>query len=662
MFKRLITALSGKKTAEAAPAAIAPSGESTAKDELIVAYDAYGREMQILRSEWREKVFLPSLEEKRNDAAELYQAIVSGLNDGFAADLLPAAERLVEIDDIPERSHTIQAIVLMKNGELTAAERTLRVGIEKAGATGTLLTNLAKVFAERGEEDRADDTLWQAIQADPNQDNGLLWWVSIQQERGGEAAYVAALKTVAALPESWRAQLWLARHYLEHNEIATARAYYQEVLAGERYDSGALMMISGDLGNNGQIPLIAELVAPVYDEHRHDPMAGLNLLRAWQALGNVEEGEKLLARMYALGYAPLKQHLDEFASAFQAMQKQAAVSTPADPAALKITTLSLTQPIWHYGLNKADWLFAQKAEELPSVGFFALSKRVEGAVRSESQREDEIGRMTRAISLYFAEAAHYWTDYASRFYVQVVEGGGPVLMGGETDGNALFEIVPPTMHYFVTGEMGCSGEGDRCEWQLSLSLWDCKARQKIATESRRVEHAGLGVLVLDLEQRLLAHIGQRREQPLDAFYQRPSVEAMAIYLGELAQAFTLTLVANKITPRDAMWGERAMLDWPLQMALQWPENEVLKLMYLSGLGKAFDYQSSVLMEYQQRTRELLREASIHSPVARLAPLVWKIFAMNSEFETHRQTLPADANEVYRNWLDGLASKVPVTNA
>jgi len=122
MFKRLLSAISGKKT----PETETHSPEPPQNDEPIVAYDAYGREMQIPRSEWREKVFLPSLEEKRNDAAELYQALISGLNDGFAADLIPAAERLVEIDYLPERSHTIQGIVLMKNGELAAAENTGR--------------------------------------------------------------------------------------------------------------------------------------------------------------------------------------------------------------------------------------------------------------------------------------------------------------------------------------------------------------------------------------------------------------------------------------------------------------------------------------------------------------------------------------------------------
>lgn len=659
MFKRLLSLISGKKTAEQVPAA--PASESTSDGELIVAYDAYGREMQIPRSEWRDKVFLPSLDEKRNDAAGLYQAIINGLNDGFAADLIPAAARLVEIDDIPERSHTIQGIVLMQNGELSAAENTLRAGIAKAGETGTLLTNLAKVFAERGEEERADLTLWQAIQADPNQDNGLLWWASIQQTRGGEDAYLAALNRVAALPGSWRAQLWLARHHLQHNEVDAARALYQDVLAGGLYDESALMMVTGDLGNSGQIPLMIELVVPVYDVQRHDPMAGINLLRAWQALGNADEGEKLLERMYALGYAPLKQHLDEFTHVFQEMRQQAASGVPVEPSQMQISTLTLTQPVWHYGLNDANWLFSQKSKEAPIVGFFAWSKITEGEQhgeqQGESQREDDIGRLSRAIPLYYAEAMHYQSDYVSRFYVQVAEGAGPVLTGGELDGNDLFDIVPPEMHYFVTGAMGCSGEGEQREWHISLSLWDCTTREKKSTESVRVTPAQLGAQVLELEQRLLAQTGLHRAEPFDAFWRRPSVEAIDIYLDELAQAFTLTMVANKITPHAAIWGERSMLEWPLQMALQWSEIDTPKLMYLSGLGKAFDYRSAILHEFQGRTLELLREAENgNSPVARLAPLVWKIFGMENALRAHLDNLPKGTEGAYREWLERVGEK------
>ncbi|WP_227247507.1 tetratricopeptide repeat protein [Paraburkholderia caribensis] len=464
MFKRILSVLRGEK---ADAATIASSGPAearhpqTANGELITVYDAYGREMKIPRGEWREKVFLPNLKEKWNNAAELYSQIISGLNNGFAADLMTAAARLVEIDDVPERCYTIQGIVQMKNGQIDAAEATLRAGMAKAGETGTLLTNLAKVFAERGDETRAYEILWRAVRADPNQDNGLLWWVAVQREHGGEEAYLQALRTVAALPGSWRAQLWLARHHLEHKDVEAALALYAQVLEGGMSDGSALMMISGDLGNNGQVPLILELVGPAYDERKHDPMTGLNLLRACQQLGKVDEGEALLARMYPLGIAPIKHHLDQFAQAFQEMRNQAVQSTPVDPDGLQISTVVLNQPIWHYGLRDANWLFTQKPEDAEEVGFFALSKIVDGSERAESQREDDLGRLTRAIPLYLAEATHYWSDYAANCYIQIVEGAGPVVTGGETDGNALFEIVPSRMKYFVTGQIGRSGKAIR---------------------------------------------------------------------------------------------------------------------------------------------------------------------------------------------------------
>lgn len=652
MLKRLLSALTGKKESPASSAQAPAQPASPAKEELITAYDAYGRELKITRSEWREKIFLPALQQKWNEPGELYNQIVTGLNDGFASDLLPAAARLVEIDDIPERSYTIHGIVLMKNGQLDAAEATLREGMRKAGETGTLLTNLAKVFAERGDEARSHEVLWQAVQADPNQDNGLLWWAAIQQERDGEAGYLQALRTAAALPGSWRAQLWLARHHLEHGEVEQARTLYAEVLAGGQYDSSTLMMISGDLGNNGQVPLILELVGPAFDEKKHEPMAGLNLLRACQHLGKVDEGEALLSRMYALGFAPIKLHLDQFAQAFQDMRKQAAQGTPIDPDTLKVTTLAITQPIWHYGLRNADWLFAQKPEGAPEVGFFALSKMPDGSERAESQREDDLGRYARAIPLYLAEAAHYWSNYAASTYILVVEGGGPVLTGGETDGNAFFDIVPPTMKYFVTGELGGSCEGEAASWKISLSLWDCATRKRQATESGHATTAELGALVLKLEQRLLARIGLKREQPLDDFYQHPTAEVLPPYLTELGQAFMLTLLANKQMPTSEMWGERAMLDWPLTMALRWPSVEVPKLMYFSGLGKALDYGSSVLPEYKERSLQLLKEAQeANSPATRLAPLVWQIFGMQDELDAHRQTLPADRTPTYEAWLE-----------
>ncbi|MFA7292119.1 MAG: tetratricopeptide repeat protein [Rhodocyclaceae bacterium] len=651
MFKRLMSALTGKKDSsdEKHPNA---TDAATPSEALITAYDTYGREIKITRDDWRNNVFLPNLEQKRDDPDELYRLIVSGLNDGFVADLLPAAERLLEIDPDPERSHAVHGIVLMKQGRIDSAEHTLREGMRKAGETAALLTNLAKVYVERGDEARSHELLQRAVEADPNMENALMWWAAIQREKAGDSGYVASLRGVADLPGSWRAQIWLARHHLEQGQVDQARVLYSTVLAQGRYDASALMMISGDLGRNGQIGLIVELVAPVFDEKRHDPMAGLNLLRAYQELGRPVEGEGLLSRMYALGFAGFKQHLDEFAQAFMQMRRQTEAGTPVNADRLKTTTLSLNQPIWHYGLRQADWLFAAKPAGVPEIGFFALSKIMAGNQHAEEQREDDVGRLTRAIPLYLAEAIHYWTDFAGITYVLVVEDGGPVVSGGETDGQQLFDIVPATMKYFVTGEIGCEGEGDAAQWEIALSLWSCEQRTRIAKEAGAATQAELGGLVLDLEERLLARVGGKRARPLDDFYRHPTKDILPIYLSELGQAFMLTLLANNLVSKAGLWGERAMLDWPLNMALNWPSVEVPKIMYISGLGKAFDYGSVVLAEYRERTLQLLKDADReNSPSARLAPLMWKVFGMGEELEAFISSLPAETDRRYRDWLD-----------
>lgn len=642
MFKRLLSALAGNK--------------ASAPEEWITVHDAYGREVRITRTEWRDKMFLPNLQQHWDDADVLYGLIIAGHNDGFAAELLPAATRLLEIDPLPERSHTILGIVQMDNGQLDAAEATLRAGMARVGETSILLTNLSKVFHDRGDHAQSEQTLWQAVLADPNQDSGLMGWLAIQQERGGDAAWLSSLQTVAALPGSWRAQLWLARHYLEQDDFAAARALYATVLDGGRYDGNALTMMSGDMGNHGQVALIFELIGPVYDEHQHDPMTGLNLLRACEALGQAGQGEALLSRMYALGIAPLKQHLDQFAQTFQALRADTATGTPIDPDNLQVSTLALSQPVWHYGLRDAGWLFVEKAQDAPRVGFFALSKITDGTEAAASQREDDLGRFTRAIPLYLAESAHYWTDYHTSSYFQVVEGGGPVVAGTPADSKLLFDLVPDAMRYFVTGEIGCSGAGVDAEWRLALTVWDCSTRSMLASESGVANRAELGALVQQLEVRVLAHVGLPRAKPLDAFYTRPAAAAMAPYLDQLGQAFMLMLVAMGAMPTSAMWGERAMLDWPLTMALASPTEQVPAIMYLSGLGKALDYRSEVLPEYKERTLQLLQDASaVNGAAARLTPLAWRAFGMRREFDAHLRQQSADADTAYVQWLERVDS-------
>src|SRR5207248_6886788 len=131
----------------------------------------------------------------------------------------------------------------------------------------------------------------------PNLENGLLWWAALARESGGEDAYLGALAQIAAVPGSWRAQLWLARHRLDGADVEGAVQLYRSVLDRAADQSDALLMISGDLGNAGHVEEVFELVLPRYQPERHALSVGFNLLNASVQAGRRAEGEALLHRI-----------------------------------------------------------------------------------------------------------------------------------------------------------------------------------------------------------------------------------------------------------------------------------------------------------------------------------------------------------------------------
>ncbi|MBB1594103.1 lipopolysaccharide assembly protein LapB [Achromobacter sp. UMC46] len=270
--------------------------------QMIRAYDADGREVLITRDQWRSNVLPGAIEQDWNDADRLAGLIIQSLNDGFVDDMVRPAERLVELDQNAERAVVLQAIVYMKVGRLDDSERVLLAFCAQHGETGIVLTNLAKVHAERDDEARALDTLWRALQRDPNQDNGLGWFEAIHRDVGGDAAGITAMRKVAALPGSWRARLWLARGELGSHNYAGAIALYREALshAGQPVPADLLLQMSGDLGNAGRIAEILELAAPHFQIAAHGLPVGNNLIKANLHLGRLDDAQRILDALRAL--------------------------------------------------------------------------------------------------------------------------------------------------------------------------------------------------------------------------------------------------------------------------------------------------------------------------------------------------------------------------
>jgi tetratricopeptide (TPR) repeat protein len=626
VFKRLIESLTGKPAGNvAASRAPVATPEARPEDpELITVYDVHGREIQITRLDWRDKMLLPQLQAKWNEPDELYGLIVNALNDNFFSEVEPASRRLIAIDPIVERSHVIRAIVLMKTGPLDEAERVLLDAVAKVGETGTILTNLAKVFSERGDEQKAETALWKAITLDPNQENGLGWWLAREQERGGDAGYVAALEKVRALPGSWRAMLYLGRHRLASGEVAAALELFQTVLAQAARENYALLTISGDLGNAGKIAELVDLIGPRYDPVVHGPPVGLNLLQAYLQLGRLDEGEALLDRLYALNMPPFKLHLDKIAGDYQERRRQSTHSRPVEKSELQIGQIPYDLPVWMYGLRDPQWLFAPKLADARKVTFLMLGKVLSDVEHAKEQREDEVGRLSRAIPLYLAESVYEWTPAHAKSLVAVVMGGGPVVFGAQGAAGERETAAQLAAHTDVLVQGSIASADDA--WTIDMGIWDTAKLELIARETVSAARSGLEQAILELEGKLLARFGGAQPRPHDRIYTRPTLEQMHPYLDALAQSLMLSLVANEIAPKNSMWGERNMLEWPLRMALQWEGYEVPKAMYFSGISNATRYHSDVLGEFEDRSFELLRELNrTASPLADLAPLFLHAF-------------------------------------
>ncbi len=616
----------------------------------ITVYDKFGRQLEIERDEWRTHVLPQQLIDAHDDADALYAAIVGALEDGFVDDVLPATERLYEIDTNPERCHTVRGIALLQSGDLEGAGFVLSDYLERFGPSGVVLTNLAKLQAARGLEAQSEATLWLALSYDPNQENALLWYGSIHRERQGNEGLWQAIERVAELPGSWRPQLWLARNALERRELNEARRLYSHVLDQAADEPDVLMMISGDLGNNGYASEVLNIVGPVYEPHRHNPLAGLNLLRAHLQMGNLVEGQELLHELFALNRPDLRDRLFAISNEFGNLEQAEAVPQPTEDQPLAVELVTLERPIWLSGLHDPAWLFPADKGQGPEIAFLALAN-VTGAEQADPsvQREDDLGRLTRSLPMYLAESTWLRSGRRTCVVLPAVRGAGPVVSGQPWPEESIFHCAGDAP-LAVSGSLDGSGD----ELRVELSLWDCTSRRRICQLDFSMTPDELGTTVQELDHEILealeaASAAEGRDQD-----DRPGVEEMPLYLLCLGHSLTLSLVQSGVIRRDAMWGERNMYQAMLALVLEMPKALAPKLMFLGALAKGHDFGSLVYSEFKQPALQLIEdERDRNSPLYRLSPLFLKAFDMH-RFGLRRDELLATAQGPFRAWLESLS--------
>jgi hypothetical protein len=285
-----------------------------------------------------------------------------------------------------------------------------------------------------------------------------------------------------------KARLAAARERLDAKDLPAAMAIYEEVLtsgAGDRAD--VLVAISGDLGSHGHVVEIIELIAPRYDADRHGPATGINLVQAYLAVRHADAAQHVLDILFALNRPELEDRLHGFSNAIAEIlaspdQVASGPGGPGGPAeGPKIGLITVSKPVWFYGLESlAAQVLPPKEGRLRRIAFAQLAVLGQPAdEKAMQQPEDELGRLSRAIPLWFAETFYFSAAYAPVAAVAFKAGAGgpaenhPVIFGAEWTTENLRQLVETSgegVDYIVTGALRAAA-GD---YELILRVWEVK--------------------------------------------------------------------------------------------------------------------------------------------------------------------------------------------
>jgi tetratricopeptide (TPR) repeat protein len=586
--------------------------EMRADPNLIHVYDEYGREMFIDKETWRKDVLPGTLKSNWDKPDDLYGIIVGALNDGLYADVIEAAKHLNKIDSIPDRASCILGIVLMKNGKLDEAEAVLKNYISNYGEEGVILTNIAKVQAERGENDVAEKTLWHALEVDPNQDNAVSWWAAIYKERNGQAGYIEALEKANALKGSWRAQLWLARVSLEKKEYKKARQYYDAILQTlEALPSDVMMQISGDLGNAGRPDDLVELCGNRFDPEQHGLMVGNNLIKAYIELNNPKSARQILNRLYKLNRPDWKDHLQFWENEID--QASGRYGKMNEESKISVTTLSLSWPIWAHKLSSFEKLLPIKKDNAPTISFISFSCEYQKMPEQPSrQKTDKAGTLSRAIPLYLAEQIYMGSNAKTIMLVPVIAGEGSFVISGQPwEKNTLIEMASGSNSDFIlNGHMVAKGE----QWQFYGQFIDISQKIVLKEYSIPISEKDPSKDVIKMSEQVRDLISKHCElkeeaSPID--YQLPKPELLNVYLDAISQSLALSAATASEDGGNSLYGERAILDHFLELALNDNNSDIARLMFVGALAKNKEYGSTIYTDYQNKAKKLLKDYPLY---------------------------------------------------
>ncbi len=408
-------------------------------------------------------------------------------------------------------------------------------------------------------------------------------------------------------------RLAAARERLDAQDLPGALAIYDEVLAvsGDRAD--VLVTISGDLGVTGHVKEIIELVAPRYAADRHGPAVGLNLVQAYLAVRDPDAAQHVLDILFSLNRPELEERLHGFSNAIADLLAQdlapLAGATGIAPATAseaehKVDLISISKPIWFYGLEPlAAQILPEKGGRLRRMAFAQLAVLGLADVAGQMKKpEEEMGQLSRALPLWLAETFYFSPHYAPIAAVGVLSRHHYAIFGAEWSTDNLRQLVDSTedgLDYIFTGALRRTAE----DYELIIRLWEVKKLRERKQFTARWTDATADTELARLHEQIRTFMEWTADKGGLAY--APPAQPRA-WLDTLAGSLSLFLVEKKLLAPDQLASAEELL---APAAAGAATGEAASLAFLTSRNRAMTLSLAARLDAVLAASPLIAQAS-----------------------------------------------------
>lgn len=651
------------------PQSVKVPRDDPAQSDLVELSDGSGATFLISKDQYRDQVLPYDLKDNWDDPDKLYATIVFAVQRGLASHTVEASGRLIEIDNLSQRSCLLRAGILLTTDKKDQAQALLDEYIRRHGPSGAVLLDLAKIYVAKKQVRKAEAALWKSLTLEPNVQETLEWWVTTHEAHQGRPGYVAALKKASAIKGSFRPQLYLAGSFLEKKDLGSAMKYIPLVLTRSRTSpefGEVLTTVSGNLGENGYLEEMISMIVPLYVPEAHDPLTGFNLLQAYLEKKDYVSGMRLLNRLDSLNRADIGADLDAYRDKFTRLRVQpahteslrvSAQSLPPGPIAQdgkaptggvgqeKYTVpLIVDKPIWYYGLEDPTWLIPKKDKAVP-IGILQFTLSAGSAPAMQES-------FARAIPLYLADSLYCQSNALVYVHILVDEVKRLVPNQGkqpEAPAQALEFFKDQKIRYLITGDI--RGNGPRC--QVSLSLWDAQTKARIKSFQRAGTFKALGSVIGKLENDLLDFCGAKKivsEKQEVPFFSRLGPKEIPLCLAAYDKAFLMNFAARNRLAREYAADTQAVFDPVFAFALNKKKSQIPRITFLSTIALIQKAKPAGLEAYKKKIKLACAKIDKKSVFYRLSPMLYRALGMKEELSERKALLLKKADPAYKEWL------------